>query len=368
MSRISRRKFLKASAAGGVASAGIAAPAIAQSMPELKWRCTSSFPKSLDTLYGSLEFFCKRVAEMTDNKFQIQPFAAGEIVPGLQAQDAVTNGTVEACQTASYYYWGKDPTFTFGTSLPFGFNPRGQHAWWYHGGGAEVMNEYFKKYNIYAIMFGNTGGQMGGFFRTELKNLDALKGLKMRIGGFAGIIVQKLGLVPQQLAAGDIYPALEKGTLDATEWVGPYDDEKLGFHKVAKYYYYPGWWEGSATGHLFINDKKWEELPKNYKSIVLAAAGEGHMWQHSKYDAVNPAALKRLLSAGVQLRQFPEDVLDASFKAANEIYADLAAKNPDFKKVYDHYRPQRSDWFTWYQITDYTYDTYMIIQNRKKLL
>ncbi len=370
MTSIDRRKLIRAGAAGGLigAASGVAAPAIAQSNPEVKWRCTSSFPKSLDTLFGSLEFFCKRIAELTDNKFTITPFAAGEIVPGLQAQDAVTNGTVEMCQTASYYYWGKDPTFTFGTALPFGFNPRGQHAWWHHGGGAELMNAFYAKYNMTSLMFGNTGAQMGGFFRSEIKNAEGLKGIKMRIGGFAGSIVQKLGMVPQQLAAGEIYQALEKGTIDATEWVGPYDDEKLGFHKIAKYYYYPGWWEGSATGHLFMNLKNYEALPKSYKAALAAASVEGHMWQHAKYDAVNPPALLRLLGAGVQLRQFPEDVLDASFKAAHEIYADLSAKNADFKKVYDSVKAARTEWFTWYQVADYTYDTYMIIQNSKKQL
>ena len=371
MTKVDRRKLLKRTAAGGVATAvagTLAAPAIAQSMPELKWRCTSSFPKALDTLYGSLEFFCKRVSELTDGKFQITPFAAGEIVPALQAQDAVTNGTVEMCQTASYFYWGKDPTFTFGTALPFGMNPRGVHAWWYHGGGDALMNDFFKKYNMYGLMFGNTGTQMGGFFRNELKNTEALKGVKMRIGGFAGSIVSRLGMIPQQLAAGEIYQALEKGTIDATEWVGPYDDEKLGFHKVAKYYYYPGWWEGSATGHLFIGMKLWDDLPKQYKAAVTAAAVEGHMWQHSRYDHVNPPAMKRLLGAGVELRRFPDDIMDASFKAANEIYAELSAKNADFKKVYDHMKAYRKEWFDWYQVADYTYDTYMLIQNQKKLL
>ena len=367
-----RRAFLKsagtATLGATAAAATLAAPAVAQSMPEIKWRCTSSFPKSLDTLWGTLELFCKRIAEITDNKFQIQPFAAGEIVPGLQAADAVTNGTVEVAQTASYYYWGKDPTFTFGTALPFGFNPRGAHAWWFQGGGDALMNEFYAKYNMYGVLFGQTGTQMGGFFRSELKTIDDMKGLKMRIGGFAGSVLAKLGLVPQQLAAGDIYPALEKGTIDAVEWVGPYDDEKLGFHKVAKNYYYPGWWEGSATGHLFFNLKKWEELPKPYKAAVYAAATEAHNWQLSKYDHVNPAALKRLLAAGVQLRSFPEPILDACFKAAHEVYDEIGAKNPGFKKIYDAIKPQRTDAFTWYQVADYTYDTYMIIQNSKKKL
>ena len=180
-------------------------------MPETKWRLTSSFPKSLDTIYGAAEVFSKAVAEATDNKFQIQVFAAGEIVPGLQAADAVSNGTVEMCHTASYYYVGKDPTYAFGTAVPFGLNSRMQTAWQHFGGGMELMNEFYKKANIFALPCGNTGCQMGGWFRKEIKEPADFNGLKMRIGGFAGRVLTKLGLVPQQLAGGDIYPALEKG-------------------------------------------------------------------------------------------------------------------------------------------------------------
>jgi TRAP-type mannitol/chloroaromatic compound transport system substrate-binding protein len=250
-----RRLFLRA-AGVAVAATAVAKPAIAQSAPELRWRLTSSFPKSLDTLYGAAEAFAKAVAEASDNKFQIQVFAAGEIVPGLQAADAVQSGTVEMCHTASYYYFGKDPTFAFGTAVPFGLNSRMQTAWMYFGGGMELMNDLYKKFNIYGIPAGNTGAQMGGWFRKEIKELSDLNGLKMRIGGFAGRVISKLGVVPQQIAGGDIYPALEKGTLDACEWVGPFDDEKLGFYKVAQYYYYPGWWEGGPcciTSSIWIS-------------------------------------------------------------------------------------------------------------------
>ena len=238
-----RREFLQAAGVGLTVSA-VAAPAIAQSMPELKWRLTASWPKSLDTLYGGCEYFARRVAEMTDNRFQIQVFAAGEIVPGLQVLDAVQNGTVEMGNTALYYYWGKDPAFTFGTALPFGLNSRQMNSWLRFGGGSELLNDLLKNFNCVGVAAANTGAQMGGWFRKEIKSVDDLKGLKMRIGGFAGTILAKLGMVPQQLAAGDIYPALEKGTIDACEWIGPYDDEKLGFYKIANYYYYPGWWEG----------------------------------------------------------------------------------------------------------------------------
>ena len=354
-----RREFLT-SAGVGLAATAVAAPAVAQSSPELKWRLTSSFPKSLDTIYGASEVFSKAVAEATDNKFQVQVFAAGEIVPGLQAADAVTNGTVEMCHTASYYYVGKDPTFAFGTAIPFGLNQRMIDAWMFVGGGAELMNEFYKKYNIHGIPAGNTGAQMGGWFRKEIKEVSDLSGLKMRIGGFAGRVLTKLGVVPQQLAGGDIYPALEKGTLDAAEWVGPYDDEKLGFQKVAQYYYYPGWWEGGPMLHNFINLTKWNELPKNYQSIINSASHVANTWMMAKYDAGNPAALKRLVAGGAQLRPFTQPVLEACFKASNEVYAETSAANADFKKVYDSILPFRQDQYLWWSVAEYTFDTFLI--------
>ncbi len=370
MAKVNRRRFLETAAVGGIgaAAASVASPAIAQSAPEIKWRLTSSFPKSLDTIFGAADVFTKAVAEMTDNKFQIQSFAAGEIVPGLQAADAVTSGTVEACHTASYYYWGKDPTFAFGTAVPFGLNQRMQDAWMYEGGGIDLLNEFYKKHNIYGLPGGNTGAQMGGWYRKEINTPEDLKGLKMRIGGFAGAVISKLGTIPQQIAGGDIYPALEKGTIDACEWVGPYDDEKLGFHKVAKFFYYPGWWEGQAMLHLFFNLAKWNELPKAYQAIVKAAAHTANTTMMAKYDMVNAGALKRLVVNGAQLRPFSEAVLDACFRAANEVYAEVIAKNADFKKVYEAMKNVRADNYLWFQLSENTFDTYMMIQQRKKTL
>jgi TRAP-type mannitol/chloroaromatic compound transport system substrate-binding protein len=354
-----RREFLK-TAGVGLAASAVAAPAVAQSMPEIKWRLTASWPKSLDTLYGGCELFCKRIAEITDNRFQIQPFAAGEIVPGLQVLDAVQNGTVEMGNTALYYYVGKDPAFTFGTALPFGLNTRQMNAWVHFAGGTELLNDLLKSYNCIGIPGGNTGAQMGGWFRKEIKSVDDMKGLKMRIGGFAGSLIAKVGAVPQQLAAGDIYPALEKGTLDACEWVGPHDDEKLGFYKIAKYYYYPGWWEGSALGHNLVNIAKWNELPKHYQGAIYAATHEIYGWVNGKYDALNSAALKRLVGQGVQLRAFPNEVLEACYKVANETYAQLSSTNPHFKKMYDSLTAFRSDSLLWMQVAELGFDSFMM--------
>jgi TRAP-type mannitol/chloroaromatic compound transport system substrate-binding protein len=302
---------------------------------------------------------------MTDGRFQIAVFAAGEIVPGLQVLDAVQNNTVEIGNSASYYYFGKDPAFTFGTALPFGLNSRQQFAWFHHGGGNELMNELFATYNCIGFPSGNTNAQMGGWFRKQVNTSEDLKGLKFRVGGFAGKILNRIGVVPQQIAAGDIYPALERGTIDAAEWVGPYDDEKLGFSKVAKYYYYPGWWEGGATGHYFINLEAWNKLPKAYQSVLQAAAGEGTIWQMSKYDYVNPPAMRRLIKSGVEVKPFSQEILDACFKAANETYAEISATNPRFKKMYDSLTAFRDDAYLWWQIAELPFDVFQI-RNRGK--
>jgi TRAP-type mannitol/chloroaromatic compound transport system substrate-binding protein len=355
-----RRDFLKVSATGAVAAAAVASPAIAQSTPEIKWRMTSSFPKSLDTIYGASVEFAKYVADMTDNKFQIQVFSAGEIVPGLQALDATSNGTVEMSHTVSYYYVGKDPTFAIYASVPFGLNARQQNSWWYQGGGQDLGNEFFKKFGVMAFPCGNTGTQMGGWFRKEIKTVADLSGLKFRIGGIAGQVLQKVGVVPQQLAGGDIYPALEKGTIDGAEWVGPYDDEKLGFQKVAKYYYYPGFWEGGPTVHAFVNLDKWNSLPKSYQAVIENACANANTWMAARYDMQNPSALKRLVAGGTQLRPFTNEVLEACLKATNELWAEISANNPDFKKSIDAMQAYRSDEYLWWQVAEYTFDSFMI--------
>lgn len=368
MAAVSRRKFLRTAAVGGagLASATVAAPAIAQSMPEVKWRQTTSWPKSLDTLYGGAEHIAARVAALTDGKFQIQTFAAGEIVPGLQVLDAVQNGTVECGHTALYYYFGKDDAFVFGSALPFGMNSRMQNAWLIHGGGLELLNEFLKGYNVYAMPGGNTNCQMGGWFRKQIVKVDDLKGLKFRLGGFAGKIMQRIGVVPQQIAGGDIYPALEKGTIDGAEWVGPYDDEKLGFVKVAKFYHYPGWWESNSTTGFIANLEKWNALPKLYKDALTSACLESSQWVSTKYDALNSAALKRLASQGMQLQPFTPEVMDACYKAAHEVYAEINQKNPAFKKLYDSYTTFMADGYLWHQVADYTMDSYMIRYRNQK--
>ena len=363
-----RRKFIHSAGVAAAAVPVLAAPAIAQSMPEIKWRMTSSFPKALDTIFGAAETFSKYVAEATDNKFQIQVFPAGEIAPGLEAANEVGKGSIEMCHTASYYYWGKDPTYAFATAVPFGLNARQQNGWMYYGGGIDLMNEFYATQNLIAFPCGNTGAQMGGWFRKEIKSLADLQGVKMRIGGFGGKVISKVGVVPQQIPGGEIYPALEKGTIDAAEWVGPYDDEKLGFYKVAQYYYYPGWWEGGAMLHTMVNTAKWAELPTPYQAIVKTACQAANCDMMASYDAKNPSAIKRLVGGGAILKPYPQDVMEACFNAAKETYAEIGASNAAFKKVHDAMTSFRADAYLWQQVSEATFDNFMMNQQRKKML
>ena len=352
-----RRSFLK-KAGIGLAAGTVAAPAIVHAQPAIQWRLASSFPKNLDTLYGAAEILSRRVSEGTDGKFQIRVFAAGEIVPGLQVLDAVQNGTVQCGHTAPYYYIGKDPAFAFATAVPFGLNARQQNAWMYYGGGLQAVADLFKDYGCVQFPTGNTGVQMGGWYRKEIKTVADLKGLKFRIGGLGGTILSRLGVVPQQIPGGDIYSSLEKGTIDAAEWIGPYDDEKLGLHKVAKFYYYPGWWEGSAQITLLVNLKSWEALGKTHQEQLDAACAEQMTQMVAKYDAKNPEALRRLVANGAQLRAFPKPVMDACYKATMETFTALAEKDADFRTIYDSWNKFREDQNLWFRVAENSLDSY----------
>ena len=278
-------------------------------------------------------------------------------MPGLQAADAAAAGTVEACHTASYYYWGKDPTWALATAVPFGMNERQMNAWMYFGGGNDLLNEFYATQGLYGIACGNTGAQMGGWYRKEINTIDDLKGLKMRIGGLGGMVMTKLGVTPQQIAGGEIYAALERGTIDAAEWIGPYDDEKLGLFKVAKYYYTPGWWEGSAQITSLVNKGAWEGLPKEFREAYETAANEQMTMMLASYDAKNPAALRRLVAGGAEIRAFPREVMDACYKASLETFEDLAAKNPDFKTIYEPWTKFAAGSNEWFRVAEYRLDS-----------
>ncbi|MDD2546072.1 MAG: TRAP transporter substrate-binding protein [Burkholderiaceae bacterium] len=352
-----RRSIIKQAGIAGILAAG-AAPAV-HAQAAIRWRLASSFPKSLDTIYGTAEVFAKQVSDMTGGKFQISVHAGGELMPAFGVVDGVQSGSVEMAHTAPYYFYGKDPTFCLGCTIPFGLNSRQMDAWTNEGNGFKLLREFYAKYNIVHFAAGNTGVQMGGWFRKEIKSVADLKGLKFRTNPFAGKVLEPFGVVPQSIPGSDLYPALEKGTIDAVEWVGPYDDQKLGFNKVAPFYYYPGWWEGGPQLQFYINNKEWDKLPAEYKAIVQSASAFANTSMMAKYDARNPTALKQLVGAGTKLRPFTQDVMTAAFKSAQQIYADLNNSNPEWKKIYTDYAKFLADQNAWFRFTEGTYDRFM---------
>lgn len=326
--------------------------------PHIEWRLASSFPRSLDTLFGAAEFMSKRVAELTDNRFRIRAYPAGELVPGLQVLDAVQQGTVHAGQTAGYYYTGKHPALAFETTVPFGLTQRQQITWLTQAGGLERIGEILSDFNIIPFYAGGTGAQMGGWFRREINSLKDLHGLKMRIPGLGGEIMSQMGVIVQLLSGSDVYMALERGAIDATEWVGPYDDEKLGFYKVAKNYYYPGWWEPGAAISMYVNKGAWATLPANYQAAFQAANAEAAIRMVATYDEQNPAALVRLLEQGVKLKTFPDDLMEEAYKRAFAYMEERAAKDATYAKIFSHWKQFRTDSFRWFNIAEQPYQAF----------
>ena len=348
-----------APASAVTAPAAPVAPAV-HTGQAIRWRLASSFPKSLDTIYGSAEKFSQTVKALSGGKFEVSVHPAGELMPAFGVVDALEKDTIEMAQSAAYYFAGKDPIFSMSCAIPFGLTTLQMAAWKLHGNGGKLLNEFFAKYNFRTMSAGNTTTQMGGWYRKEIKSVADLKGLKMRLGGgIFGEAMAKLGVVAQSLPAGDIYQALEKGTLDAAEFVGPYDDEKLGFNKVAPYYYYPGWWEGGADLEFFINNKKYDALSAENKAILQAACAVAAQDMTAKYGAQNPPALKRLVGGGTKLTLFPKAVMDAGWKATQEVCAAHSAKSPEFKKIYDDMRNFQRDQILWNRFSEYPFNQYM---------
>ncbi len=355
-----RRSFVKHAGVAGILAAGTA-PAV-HAQQSIRWRITSSFPKSLDTLYGAAEVFAKQVTAASGGRLTVTAHPPGELVPAFGVVDAVQKGTVEGGHTAPYYFFGKDETFALDCAVPFGMNSRQMTAWMYHGNGLKLTRDFYRQYDIVNFPAGNTGVQMGGWYRKEIKSLEDLKGLKFRVGGFAGRVLERLGVVPQNIPGGEIYPALEKGTIDAAEWVGPHDDLKLGFYKVARNYYYPGFWEGGPQLSIYLNAKTWEALPADLKAIVEAAASHTHVDMQARYDALNPQALRKLIAEGARVAALPRDVLQASFKAAHEVYAEVSAKNQNWSKMWADYSRFRGEQYQWFNYAERSYDNFMFSQ------
>lgn len=356
-----RRSIIKHAGIASVLAAGVAPAVHAQAA--VRWRLASSFPKSLDTIYGGADVFAKAVKAMSGGKFEISVHAGGELMPPFGVVDGVQQGTVEMCHSVPYYFYGKNPAFALGSAIPFGFNARQMDAWMLHGGGRKLMNEFYGGYNMVSFAGGNTGTQMGGWFRKEIKTPADFKGLKMRLGGgLVGEVMQKLGAVPQSIPGGEIYQSLEKGTIDAAEWIGPYDDQKLGFNKVAPFYYYPGWWEGGPEVDFFINKKAFEGLSSEFQAIIEAASAVAHNDMLAKYDALNPTALKQLVAAKTKVLPFSQAIMDASFKASMEVFAENDSKSPEWKKIYAAMRSFQRDQILWFRFAEARYDTFMSSQ------
>ena len=331
----------------------------ANDLPNVQWKMVTSWPKSLETIFGGAETVCNRVLQMTGGRFQIKPYAAGEIVPGLEVLDAVQNGTVECGHTASFYYVGKNPALGFGTAMPFGFTAQQQNAWFYHGGGLEAMHKIYSDFNVINFPAGNTGAQMGGWFKREIKTLSDLNGLKMRIPGLGGQVMAELGVNVQVLPGASIFLALDRGTIDAAEWVGPYDDEKLGFNKAAPYYYYPGWWEPGSTLEIQINESAWEKLPKEYQEILKTAAIEANLNMLAQYEALNREALPRLLAGGTQFKPYSTEILKAAKKISFELAQENASQDPSFKEIFESWDKFRKEVTQWNKINELSYANFV---------
>lgn len=343
------------SSPGNAASSG--------SLPTIEWQMATSWPTSLDTLYGGAKLFADRVAAMTGGKFKITARAAGELAPGLEVLNVVSQGAVPCGHTASYYYVGKSPVMGFGSSLPFGFNAQQQNAWLYEGGGLKRLQEiYASKFNAIQFPAGNTGAQMGGWFRKEIATVNDLQGLKMRIPGLGGQVMGKLGVTVQTLPGGEIFQALQTGAIDAAEWVGPYDDEKLGLNKVAQFYYYPGWWEPGTTLEVQINLDEWKKLPPEYQAAIQTAAYEANMTTLSRYESQNNEALQRLIQSGVQLRQYSDEIMKAAEQASFALYDEFAAQDADFKAILTEWKQFRDRVYAWNKLNEGSFERFTYAQ------
>tara|TARA_B100001996_G_scaffold380883_1_gene369212 strand:- start:514 stop:1626 length:1113 start_codon:yes stop_codon:yes gene_type:complete len=368
-----RRKLLSSSAiAVGAALGGsvISSCQIRQANEEktgaqtkVSWRMATSWPPSLNTIFGGAETICQRVNSLSNGLFEIKPYAGGEIVPGLEVLDAVQAGSVECGHTASYYYKGKNPSFVFGTSVPFGLTAQQQNAWLYEGGGNEALNRIYADFGVISFPAGNTGAQMGGWFKEKLEGLNSLKGLKMRIPGIGGDVMAQLGVNVQQIAAGEIFLALERGAIDAAEWTGPYDDEKLGLHKAARYCYYPGWWEPGPTLMSIVNKQAWEKLPSDYKEIFKTACYQANLTMLNKYENLNSSALERLRKNGTEFVLYSNEILSEARRAAFQIYSDYSEKDIEFRKLFKEWNEFRSNISKWNKVNQFSLSSFNYLDN-----
>ena len=352
-----RRSFLKKAGLGTLATgAALGGLPTANAADRYNWKLVTTWPPNFPVFMDGVKRFARDVKRMSRGELNINVFAGGELIPALQTFDAVSQGSVEMGHGAAYYWAGKIPAGQFFTAVPFGMNAQGMNAWLYSGGGLELWRELYAPHNLVPFPMGNTGVQMGGWFRKPIKSLDDLKGLKMRIPGLGGKVIAKAGVNPVLLAGGEIYTALERGTIDATEWVGPYHDLRLGLYRAAKHYYYPGWHEPGPTLELTINKAAWDKLPKHLQLIVANAAAASNLWMLSEFEAKNLEALHTLKNKyKVEIEEFPQDVLGALRKLTRQTLDEEAAKDADFKKIYLAYQAFSKNNSAWNEISEAAY-------------
>jgi len=356
----SRRKFVTGSIAAGVAGAGLAFPMIATAQQKsITWKMTSAYPKGSPFYMdgpGSATDLAKRIAEMSDGRLRIQVFGAGELIPAFEGFDAVRSGTVEMNHANSYFWTGKTFAAQYFTAVPFGLNFQGMNGWLYDGGGMDLWNEVYAPFGMVALPCGNTGVQMTGWFKKEIKSVADLKGLKMRIPGLAGKVYANLGVDVKVLPGGEIFPALERGVIDAAEFVGPFQDRRLGLQKAAKYYYTTGWHESSTVSELLINKAAWQKLPKDLQAVVTNAAAACNVISEAWCQRNNAEAMDDLVNKqGVIARPLPDAVIDALRKETEKVLAEAVGKDALTKKVHDSYMAYKTKFDAWSKYSETAY-------------
>ncbi len=336
-------------AAGGTAAA---TPA-----KSFRWKMVTSWPANFPVFQEGAERFAREVEQMSGGRLKIQVYAARELVGPLEVFDAVSQGSVQMGHGAAYYWAGKVPAAQFFSSVPFGMSARAMASWIYHGGGLELWNELYAPFNVVAFPLGNTGVQMGGWFNKKITSVEDLKGLKMRIPGLGGKVLKAAGGNPVLMGGGDLYTALERGTIDATEWVGPFHDLRLGLQRAAKYYYYPGWHEPGSMLELAINKTAWEELPEDLQTIVRVAAEAETLHMYTQFETLNLKALEELKQKyGIEVLEFPPEVMARLHRLTNQVLEEEAAQDPDFRRVYEAYQAFRSRSDAWSRVSDEAYE------------
>lgn len=341
----------------GILASGCAPAVLAQ--PVIRWRLATACHHSLDAVYSGTEQFARQLGQLSGGRLQVTLLPVDDPVAPLSLLEALQAGEIDALHAVPSHFVGIDECFALDSAVPFGLNSRQMNTWQLEGNGLKLLRDFYSQHQIVNFPMGNSGAQMGGWFRRELESPADLSELRMQMGGLGARVLQSLGALPQQLPMSELVGALERGQLDAVEWVGPHDDRKLGLSRVARYYYYPGWWEGSAQLSLYCNAKAWRALPPDLKGMVELAAQSVHAGIQARYDVLNPIALKQVVAAGVRVKAFPKSVLDAAFKASNALCADLSRRNPAWRRIYADYSAFRREQNLWHRLPEAHFDRYL---------